>query len=163
MSFKIQISNPEVLNILDVDVLSIEDAIEAIFPLETEYAFIEWNYIYIPLSYKYDISLMINDFIKIYIFLNDKNSNYLEIHWSSNTFASIWILSKESNNINIKSNWNNVLGQLKNLLNENNEILINNYDFKREIGVMIKFIKNSLDGVGYNSLNIEDWNTFPTF
>ena len=53
MIFSVQASNPKYWkNVLDEEDSSLSDAIETIFPLNTEYAFLEWNHIFIPLSYK---------------------------------------------------------------------------------------------------------------
>jgi|GEM_PF-5215487 len=37
---------------------------------------------------------MVLDFIKIFHFLKDDGIDKLEIHWASNTFASIWKMEK---------------------------------------------------------------------
>lgn len=61
MNFYILAGNPRVQSIENSDDKSLSEAIETVFPLNTEYAILSWNYISIPLSYKYDISYMIDD------------------------------------------------------------------------------------------------------
>lgn len=101
--------------------MDLEDAIESIFPLDTEHLILTWNNILIPLNYKYDISLMVLDFVRILHFLREEEDDKLAIHWASSTFASIWQMKKEDNFISIKSYWNTVNGGRENLLNEFNE------------------------------------------
>ena len=67
MNFCIQASNPRVQHKIDYEDSSLSDIIETIYPLYTEHAILTWNYISIPLSYKYDISYMIDDLSLIHI------------------------------------------------------------------------------------------------
>ncbi len=155
--FKIQISNPEILGIIDENDTNIEEAIQTIYPVETEYAFMIWNHIFIPLSYKYDISLMIKDFILIYQFLRSEKEKTWQLHWASNTFASYWELIKDGDYIQIKTIWNTVIGKLESVLNSNSEMTIKSALLAQEIQIIIVFIKKSLESVGYNSENLEDF------
>jgi hypothetical protein len=151
---KIQISNPRLLGIKDDNDSNIEDAIETIFPSNTEYAFLIWNNIFIPLSYKYDISKMINDFIFLEKFI-DSNEEEINIYWASNTFSSIWKLQKKQNMIKIQSKWNCVLGSLIDLLNTKSEIVVDSKQLNMELYKMLKFIKLSLDKCNYNNKLID--------
>ena len=59
MSFFIQCSSPQIAKNYVIEGNSLRDCIEDLFPMRTEEALICWNGIRIPLSYKYDISLMV--------------------------------------------------------------------------------------------------------
>lgn len=155
--FKVQLCNPEILTIIDENDTGIEEAIETIFPLETEYGFIMWNNIFIPVSYKYDISFMIKDFVRLYQFVKSENEKTLLLHWASNTFASQWELVKKGDSTQIKTFWTTVIGGIEDLLNSKSEITIDSALFAQEIQSMIIFIKKSLESVGYNSHNLEDF------
>lgn len=61
--FYIQACNPINNRTVDENDSKLMEAIETIFPMRTEAAIMVWNYVSIPLSYKYDISYMINDII----------------------------------------------------------------------------------------------------
>lgn len=65
MNFYIQANNPKVLKEYNAEDESIADAMETIFPLYTESAILVWNHISIPLSYKYDISYMMDDVLDL--------------------------------------------------------------------------------------------------
>jgi hypothetical protein len=43
---------------------TLSDAAQTVFPLE-ERAFLNWNELTLPLSYKYDISLMLEDIVEM--------------------------------------------------------------------------------------------------
>lgn len=146
--FKIQLSNPEILKVTFNEFVSIEDVLESIFPLDTEYAFIMWNHISIPLSYKYDISLMILDFARIIQYIHKYDELNLTIHWASNTFASIWYLVKYKEYIKINSSWFSVVGGLEELLNKHNEITIKPTDLQAEINKLQIFVEKAIRSSG---------------
>lgn len=160
---KIQISNPELLQINEEEVMNLEDAIESIFPLETEYLILIWNNIFIPLSYKYDISIMILDFIKIYNFLNDNKIEKLEIHWASNTFASIWRMEKNNDYVRIKSEWKTVNGGTEDKLNKFSDITISKILLIEEIRKLMIFLKCSIKKSITNYKQIEDFEALESF
>ncbi|MFD2557198.1 hypothetical protein [Sphingobacterium tabacisoli] len=141
---KIQLGNPEVL-VLRIDKsMGVEDVLENIFPLDTDYSFLIWNNIFIPLSYKYDIPVMVFDFIKILSFLRDDNVLDLEVHWASNTFASIWILRKTDHHVHIKAEWKDVNGGLEGLLNNSNYTNVNVCEFDEQIKKVLMFLQAAI-------------------
>jgi len=146
---KFQISNPKTTGLFDPNDSTLEEALETIFPLETEYAFLVWDHIFIPLSYKYDISIMIGDLIRIFHFIKDENERSIEIHWGANTFATIWSIVKLPSFLIIKSTWFDTLGRLKDVLNNNSEIKVDALHLAHEIKVMLAFLKDCLEKAGY--------------
>lgn len=156
--FKIQISNPAILAFNSEMNINLEDAIEAIFPPETEHAFLIWNHKFIPLNYKYDVSLMILDLIKIIGFLKDPKTETIEIHWPSNTFACIWNLKKENQGlIKIHSSWQSVIGGMEDLLNKFGVINIDSKKMEEEIIKLLSFVKTALDKSNINREKIIDF------
>jgi hypothetical protein len=154
--FDIQISNPVAIEVRDKNDNDLNEAIQSIFPLENEYCFIIWNHIFIPVSYKYDISFMINDIIEIVNFIK-KGDGTLEIHWASNTFASIWKIECTPQSTKIESRWNDVLGKLEKLLNENATLEVDTQTFLDKWKILLLFIKSKLERAGYNSNNLLDF------
>jgi hypothetical protein len=143
--FKIQLSNPVILPYEGDDAeITLDEAIESIFPSDTEYLILTWNHIYIPLNYKYDISCMISDFIRILQFMENDSSEPLEIYWTSNTFASIWTLHQLGNEIKLHSKWNCVIGGTENLLNKSSENQLEKEEFKNEIKKLLAFIYDAI-------------------
>lgn len=154
--FGIQISNPVALEIRDENDNNLNDAIQSIFPLDNEYCFVIWNYIFIPVSYKYDISFMINDIIRILSFLKNGDGS-LEIHWASDTFASVWKIECSSQMIKIESEWNSVDGILEGILNENSFLEVEKQIFVQRWKALLLFVKSKLEKAGYNSSNLKDF------
>ena len=154
--FDIQISNPTAIEIRDRDDNNINEAIQSIFPMENEDCIIIWNNLFIPVSYKYDISFMINDIIKIVKFIKDGEGS-LEINWASNTFASSWKIACTSQTIKIESTWDSVWGRLEDLLNENSTLEVEKSVFVERLVALVLFVKSKLEKAGYNSNNLVDF------
>lgn len=162
--FELQLNHPIILSINEEENLSLEDAIECIFPLETEALILIWNNVKVPLIYKYDISIMVLDFIKIFHFIEDDESSCLNIHWASNTFATVWNFNKKYDFIVIKTEWNNVIGGTVavNILNERNENILNKDEFRKEIKKILEFLKFALEQSGLNLNMIVDFEKLET-
>ena len=57
--FTIQASSPRVVRRFDQSDQSLADALQTLFPVETEFALLVGNWVYLPLNYKYDWSLIV--------------------------------------------------------------------------------------------------------
>jgi hypothetical protein len=140
MNFYIQVSNPrlveEELNIEGDYVLS--DILESMYHQNSEKAIITWNNIYIPLSYKYDISIMIDDIIYMLnsIIANDEGN--IKFDWPSSTFDVNWEITWDKDSLRIVSHWNQVLGELNGLLNAKNVIQIKKSAFLNEWKMLLR-------------------------
>lgn len=155
--FNIQISNPQTTQIRNEGDLNLDEAIESIFPLLNEYAFIKWGHIFIPLSYKYDVSVIVKDVISLVRQFSDKKEGEIEINWPSNTFSATWVIKFDSNTVRIEATWNNVLGGVKPLLDDIELLEVERTEFIENWMRLLLFIKEKLEGAGYNSSNLVDF------
>jgi hypothetical protein len=155
MVFYIQISNPEFnkdINIASAETLS--EAIEDIFPMETEDAIINWNGTRIPLSYKYDISCICEDIIEMAERLLVEKKGNIQIEWPSNTFRATWDLTWEGNEIECSAIWHDVSGNMEEVLNCKNQISMSLDDFLSEWGSIIRKITDCLLASGFNHIKL---------
>ncbi|MCQ9636741.1 hypothetical protein MP477_17435 [Chryseobacterium sp. WG23] len=118
---------------------SIGELIENIFPFSEDCFCINWNNIAVSLSYKYDLSIIFEDFVYIFKFL-ESSENKLKIIFPSNTFDVIWDIQKVENSVIIFSIWNTVLNHNEKELNENSFLKVNFDRFKAELSELLKFI-----------------------
>lgn len=132
LSFYIQASNPKFQYVENFDDESLSDAIESAFPLNTENAILSWNYVSIPLSYKYDISYMMEDILKLLYDLQSKEDGKIVIHWLPDTFRSNWTLSWNNGKLEIQSQWECTVGHLERILNEKPNISLSINTFVSE-------------------------------
>ena len=157
MSFRIQASMPKNNSIFYSEDAKLSEAIETIFPMMTEDAFIILNTIYIPLNYKYDVSCMIEDIlIMLSRIRKDQSNGNLEINWPSNTFACKWELQWNEGLLCINSNWNTVSGHTVQMLNEKNNIKTSIIEFLSEWKMLLEVLIKNLDECGYNEENLRD-------
>ena len=125
MKFCIQTSNPKwEINKYDANNTCLSEAIEDAFILNTENAFICWNHIYISLSYKYDISYMIDDVLKMISKIQENNHGELTICWLPDTFRCDWKIEWKSGEIYIISHWESIVVQFTNEWKKLLEIII---------------------------------------
>jgi len=115
MNFCIQVSNPVFLYSPDEIASDLAEAIQVVFPMETEKAFIVWNYIYIPLSYKYDISVIIDDILPMLSDLTNQKKGSYRVCFGSDTFNAEWNLLWYDENLYISAKWNSLAGNLVDL------------------------------------------------
>ena len=156
--FDIQISNPKASEFRNESASNLDEAIESIFPLHTEYAFIIWNHIFIPLSYKYDLSIIIKDIIFILNELSDKKEGGFKLDWPSDTFSSSWTVEFNASMVKISATWHTVIGSVEELLNANSPLEVEKQEFIEKWMTLFSFIKNKLENAGYNSTNLDDFN-----
>ncbi|WP_241433176.1 hypothetical protein [Listeria cornellensis] len=121
MDFFIQANTPRKTGAFEDDDYDLSTAIETIFPMLTEDAILIWNHIYVPLSYKYDISCMMDDIIKMINSIRSSSSGELQIRWPSNTFACTWDIVWENDVITVVAFWETVVRDTVELLNAKNK------------------------------------------
>lgn len=111
MNFYIQASNPRVSGIDNAEDCSLGEAVETVFPLNTESAILVWHHLYIALSYKYDVSVIIDDVISMLVVLMRPGPGHHEVQWASNTFLARWTLDwDEEGQLAVDAEWSSVVG-----------------------------------------------------
>jgi len=146
LNFYIQASNPRFQDSINIYDESLSDAIESVFPLNTENAILVWNYISIPLSYKYDISYMIEDILQLLDELQNKEKGELRINWLPDTFRCDWLIKWSAENMEIQSKWEGTVGHLENILNQKSNMQLSKTlfisEWKRVLGIVITGLKS---------------------
>ena len=155
MSFYLQAGNPMVHCIADHNDKSLADAIESTFPLYTESAVLMWNHISIPLSYKYDISYMMEDILMLLSMLQSREKGEITIHWLPDTFRCDWTIRWDTEELNIHSRWENTVGHLEMLLNEESDISLKKDDFIKEWKSILGTVISGLKKCGYDVTEIK--------
>lgn len=151
MNFRIQASSPKFTNIFDKHDENLSEAIETVFPLWTENLFIIWNSIHVPLSYKYDISIMLVDILRMIEHINSRITGDLKISWASNTFKCEWNILWDEKKLIISSKWENIIGNIEKVLSESGDIMTTRKEFLAEWKKVIDNIIVGLDHCGYSN------------
>jgi hypothetical protein len=144
MKFFVQASDPQTSCFMSEDDLTLAEAIETIFPLHTDFAILVWNDVYVPLTYKYDISIIINDVLIMLASLIASEKGSTTIHWPSNTFRARWILTWSAAELVIISSWESVIGGTEFLLNKAPVLTIEKKVFLSEWVNLLRKVSNSV-------------------
>src|SRR5262245_32391183 len=147
--FVLQASAPHALKIRDSHVRTVADAVESVFPLETECAMMVWNWIHVPLGYRYDISLMIDDAVRLITRQMSTEQGNERICWPSNTFASTWDVEWSGGMTAIHALWESVVGDTEPLLRQRPDVRIQTADFLAEWKRPLETVADALTGAGY--------------
>jgi hypothetical protein len=154
MNFYIQASKPRYTCVFDKEDYNLSTAIETIFPMMTENVVMAWKTIYIPLSYKYDISYMMEDILNILENIRNKPVGELALHWASDTFANVWKIKWDRNEVEIASEWGSVLGHTEDMLNLKGPITILKESFANEWKRVLYNVIEGLKLSGYSEASL---------
>lgn len=146
----LQASNPRSTTTRDAADESLSDALQTVFPLETERAILVWNGIYVPLGYKYDWSLMVDDVIDMCDSVLMRASGTREIHWPSGTFAAVWRLTWDPVDVQVESEWSRVVGNTESLLNNSSVVSMERGAFLAEWRRPLEVAAEALVRAGYS-------------
>lgn len=109
--FCIQASNPRMIKSEVLESEDLSEILQSIFPMQTEDALLNWHRIWIPVEYKYDISVMFDDILYMLSELIEKDSGECSILFGSDTFHVAWYLDWLKSDLNIRAKWVNVRGR----------------------------------------------------
>lgn len=155
MFFCIQASNPRFQAIMNPNDECLAEAIESTFPLFTENAILVWNHISVPLSYKYDISYMINDILTLMNMMQKVNIGEWTIHWLPDSFRSDWFIKWNRDDVQIVSQWESTVGHLENILNQKNSVKLSKDYFFSEWKEVFGVVIRGLIHCGYNKSKVK--------
>lgn len=149
--FTIQASAPRVVREFDPGDTNLSDAIQTVFPLETECAILVWNWVYVPLSYKYDFSMMIDDIIGLLDAILIEPSGRRTVQWPSNTFACTWRVEWDTHLTTVEADWVSVIGNTEAMLAAAPKIVVESSGFVEEWKRPLEVIRDGLTSAGYTS------------
>jgi len=155
-SFIIQSSNPRSTGEFNPEDSTLQDAMETVFPMMAERAIISWNNTYIPVCYKYDLGVMIDDILYMLNCIRSADSGQVAIAWPSDTFRSDWEISWDENMISIFAKWETMLGHVESLLNESNSLTVSKMAYQSEWKKLLEVVINSLMQCGYSIEKLYD-------
>ena len=155
MTFTIQVSNPRFSGKFDPEDEALDECVETSFLLNTEMAIMEWNGLFIPLQYKYSISIMLPDILLMLRLLIENESGEHKITWPSNDFKACWYISWEGDGLIIHSEWNSVICKLENMLNETSVLKVSTQAFVFEWKSLLDSVKHGLSECGYGDSKVD--------
>lgn len=151
MKFKIDLGEPKVKKEVNCEASDLAEAMQLCFPLDIEDAVLTLGEIPIPISYKYDLSVILEDILIILRgCLTNENT---KIRFGSDTFNSDWNIRPVSHEIIFSTYWYSTVGNREVDLNKIGSIVVSKEYF---VAQWLNLIKVGLDGVKQTGITIED-------
>lgn len=132
MKFLIQPGNPLWNPSDELAAEDLSEAIEAIFPMDTEDAMMIWGDASVSLSYKYDMSVIIEDVLFMLEALTTHHSGEETVFFSSDTFTAEWHLKWHGGVLFIHPVWKSVSGNKQAKLSELGVMEVSAHHFFRQ-------------------------------
>ena len=134
---------------------TLEDLLESAFPLDTDDAVLYWNEIPVPISYKYDLPVMIEEIEEVIEAVVDGEST--SVQWPSNTFRATWHLRRYGERMKIAAEWESVAHNREIELNDSGEVEVEVTGFLENWSKLIDTAQTALLNAGYSEDNCGDW------
>ncbi|NOJ57728.1 MULTISPECIES: hypothetical protein [Myxococcus] len=154
LDFLIQAGLPRTLRVFDGEDESLADAVQTVFPRSAEWAFVVWRGVFIPVGYKYDLSLMVDDVVDMLEEILRQDVGGWEVSWPSNTFSSTWKMSWDGSKIAISADWDCVVGGVGSLLSDAGPVLMAKMDFVSEWKAPLVVVERALREAGYTEAHL---------
>lgn len=150
---------PETLSLgAQRETLSLSSALEEVFPAGTGLCVMQWNGIFIPLSYKYDISWSVVDALDMVEQLaNTSQPREIQVSFPSNTFRTDWQVVADKEVVSIEPVWHSVLGGLAELLNERSPLCVPLAGFLSEWRHLFSVVLGAIDRSGLQARDIDGY------
>ena len=156
MDFVIQASHPRAIAERSADDASLSDALQTVFPLYNEAAILVWNGVYVPLDYKYDLSVMIQDLLDLLSSILESPSGAKVVDWPSNTFAARWRVEWSGSMVSVRADWRTVVGGTEALLQARPEVSLSTSEFTSEWKMVLENAERALVGAGYQAEDLPE-------
>lgn len=147
MNFVIQACTPALDEAAGREFEDLADAIQGLFVMETEDAILFWNWVPIRISYKYDLSVMIDDLLPLLSAMIGTEAGRKEVEWGSNTFRATWAVEWGAGQVRIVGQWDSVAGAYEALLNSRATVEIDRDVFLHEWKMPLRRIVEALGAV----------------
>lgn len=148
--FYIQVSCPRRVDCETCE-STLSAAIEQAYPLETEDAYLNWHGVRVALSYKYDVSVIIEDVAEMLEALAAPVGE-LTIVWPSDTFRTDWLLTWSDGLLHCTTTWETLTGGAESLLNDAKPIKMPVADFVAEWAEIVRLVEQDLRAAGYDDM-----------
>ena len=149
MDFWIQASDPAVTGEFDPEDETLEEALQVVFPLTTEYAILNWNGVLVPLDYKYELSLMSLDLLDMLDRLAESDAGTYSNAWLPNGFRCDWTLTWADRELTVAADWQIIARGLERQLQATGDVTLPVAQFRREWKAVLGRFSTALAAGGY--------------
>lgn len=138
--------------------MSLSDALEEVFPAGTGLCVMQWNGLFVPLSYKYDVSWILADALDmVERFDAEQEPTSFNVSFPSNTFRVDWRVVADEGTVSIDPVWHSVLGGLSELLRERSPLSVPLSSFLAEWRHLFAVVLRAIQESGLRSEYVDDY------
>jgi len=123
---------------------SLDELLPERYAARTEEALLLWNYVPIRLSYRYDLSIALQDLLPTLENLATRVDGSDEVVFASNTFSARWEVTWSRGRVNVRSEWRSVAGNYEKLLNSRPEIEMPTVSFLGEWRLLLEQVETDV-------------------
>lgn len=149
--FALQLGVPALVAVHDESDSTLSDAVQTVFPLD-ERVFLKWNGLTFSLSYKYDISLMLEDLVEMVLAVGKTGSGMFQVDWPSSGFPFHWTVRWNVSEVEIHAQPRHEPGAID--LSGHERVRVDRRAFLGAWQALLGTVLSCLEGAGYNSLQI---------
>jgi hypothetical protein len=142
--------------VIDEEDESLCDALQTIFPMDTEDAYMVWNWIHVPLGYKYTFSFMVEDVLMILEQLMKHESGELTNCWPVQELRADWHMKWQGDTVEIRAQWETAPGFTEELLRARPMLIMNKGAFISEWKQVLGVILEALTQAGYHETQLRN-------
>ena len=142
---------------------SLGEALESCFPNMMNGARLHWNGVPVPLSYKYDLSIIVHDVVDLVRQLRTRTQGSFSICWPSNTFQASWLVEIAAGRVRVTASWYSVSAQegpLEDALNAAPVVEAKQAAFMAQWAALLHLAHQCLNETGYTLEELEDYGPF---
>ena len=151
--FCVDSGSPDVLASSSYSAEDFADAIQHVFPMETSNALLVWQGVNIPLNYKYDVSVIVEDVVGMLEVLLPCDSGVFQFWFGSDTFGASFLMRVNGDILSIRAVWDSVSGANEAVLNDASDLVVSKSLF---ISNWLKIIRIAAHGVSVSGVFIEN-------
>lgn len=136
------------------------EALESCFPYLLDGARLHWNGVPVPLSYKYDLSIIVHDVVDLVRQLRTGTQGNFSLCWPSNTFQASWSVEIAAGRVRVTASWYSVSAQdgpLEDVLNAAPVVEAEQAAFMAQWVALLRFAHQRLIETGYTLEELEDY------
>jgi hypothetical protein len=150
---------PTQAGVKDPEDTSLGEALEACFPDRMDGARLLWNGVSVPLSYKYELGLIVHDVVQLVRWLRTAAQGACAICWPSNTFRTNWQLALAGGRVQLTASWESVSAQdgpLEEALNAAPVVDADQAALMTQWAALLRLAHQRLIDTGYKPEELED-------
>lgn len=128
---------------------TLSDAVQTIFPIFTEEAFVAWGPEYIALNYKYEVSEILDDLVALLARVVASPTGRAVVHWPCSSFSGEWTVAWTEESVTVGAAFLAVRGTTPATISAMSPLVVPRDRFIAEWAGLLRIVHEALRHAGY--------------